>query len=75
MSEHENPSMYGAKPVHGNYTDAASMHLWCAEALSCLLSTPADPVENLNDHLQEALRYLLMSEIGRAKCAQAAGHD
>lgn len=70
----ENPSMYGAKPVHGNYTEAASIHLWCAHALACALASPGDPIENLNDDLQQAIRHLLLCEVARAKCAQEAGH-
>lgn len=73
--DREDPSMYGAKPVHGNYTDTASLHLRCAHALSILLATPEEPIQNLHDDIQQALRHLQMSELGRALKAQAAGHD
>lgn len=72
--DREDPSMYGAKPVHGNYTDTASLHLWCAHALSCLLAAPEESFETLNDDLQAALRHLLLREVARAKKAQEAGH-
>lgn len=66
------PEVYDALPVHGNFTDEAHAHLWCAHALSIVLTAPERPVDELNDDIQEALRYLLSSEVSRAKKAAAA---
>lgn len=67
------PESYHAEPVHGNFTGDAAMHLWCADALAAVLAAPNEPVDSLNDELQEALRYLLHCEIRRARQAEAAG--
>ena len=69
------PDRYGADPVHGNFTDESHMHLWCAQALAIVLTTPERPVDELNDDIQEALRSLLASEISRAKQAAKAESD
>lgn len=66
------PQMYGAKSVHGNYTEEAEMHLWCASALSCLVATPEVSLKQFNDDIQAAIRYLLKSEIHRAQKAAEA---
>lgn len=68
------PDTYGAHPVHGNYTDEAEAHLWCAQALATLMTAPEESFSSLNDNLQEALRYLLQREVSRARsAAQAKG--
>ena len=66
------PDTYDADPVQGNFTDEAHAHLWCAHALAIVLTAPERPVDELNDDIQEALRYLLSSEVSRAKKAAAA---
>ena len=65
--------MYGADPVHGNFTASADMHLWCAGALSQLVATPDASLSSMNDDIQATIRYLLSCEIRRAEKAQAAG--
>jgi len=72
QSEPEYPGMYGAAPVHGNYTDDASLHLWCANALAILVSSPTAAVSLLNEDAQDALRYLLRCEVQRSMNAQKA---
>ena len=67
------PNAYDAAPSHGNFTDDASAHLWCASALAILVATPDITLEELNDDAQAALRYLLQCEIRRARHAEAAG--
>lgn len=66
------PDAYGAPPSHGNFTHEASEHLWCASALATLVATPEAALEELNDDIQAALRYLLHCEIRRARQAEAA---
>jgi len=66
------PEQYGAAPVKGNYTSDASMHLWCANALACIVSNDESTFGCANADIQAALRYLLRCEIGRARAAQAA---
>lgn len=67
-----NPSSYGANPVHGNFTGDAHEHLWCANALAIALAAPERAIEELNDDIQAALRYLLSREIDRARHASEA---
>ena len=67
------PDAYEAPPSHGNFTHEASEHLWCASALATLVATPEAALEELNDDIQAALRYLLHCEIRRARQAEAAG--
>ncbi len=68
------PDTYGTDPVHGNFTDEAETHLWCAQALATLVASPEESLSSLNDDLQEALRYLLQREVSRARsAAQAKG--
>lgn len=67
-----NPEMYGAEPVHGNFTAEAEMHLWCANALSLALANPENPIDDMNEDAQAALRYLLSCEVGRAMQAARA---
>lgn len=69
------PTQYRAEPVLGNFTDCAEVHLWCARALSQLVSNP-ETMKCWNDDIQDALRYLLAGEISRAERAwhaEAAG--
>lgn len=66
------PSLYGASPVFGNYTDDASGHLWCAAALSTFVANDEATFGGANDDIQAALRYLLSCEIRRAQAAMAA---
>lgn len=68
----KDPAIYGADPVLGNYTDDAEQHLWCAQALARVLAAPEIAIDEFNDDIQAALRYLLQSEIGRAHKANAA---
>jgi hypothetical protein len=63
--------MYGAEPLLGNFTDDSEIHLWCANALSCVVSS-TDAMETFNDNIQEALRYLLHREVSRAWQANKA---
>lgn len=63
------PERFGADPVKGNYTGDAYMHLWCAEALAKVVSTPEAALESWHDDIQEALRYLLSCEVSRARAA------
>lgn len=65
--------IYGADPVHGNFTSSAETHLWCARALSALVATPESPLDEMNDDIQAAIRFLLSCEIERAQKAVAAG--
>lgn len=66
------PEAYDADPVHGNFTTDAETHLWCANALCKLVVTPAVSLGEMNDDIQEAIRYLLSCEISRAKQAATA---
>lgn len=68
------PGMYGADPVYGNFTEEAHAHLWCANALSVALQDPTRSIGELNDDIQEALRYLLSREVTRARHASTAEH-
>jgi len=69
----ENPEMHGAAPVHGNFTADAETHLWCAAALSTLVASPQTSLEEFNDDIQAAVRYLLQCEVQRAQQASRAG--
>lgn len=69
-----NPESYGADPMHGNFTDESSAHLWCANSLSIALQDPARPIGELNDDIQAGLRYLLSREVSRAMKASEAEH-
>jgi hypothetical protein len=71
--ETAHPEMYGAPPQRGNYTDDASMHLWCANALAAALAAPEEPILGLNDDIQSALHYLLSREVSRARSAVRGG--
>ena len=62
----ENPRLYGASPMAGNFTGDTEEHLWCANALGVALSDPDRSIGELNDDIQAALRYLLSREIARA---------
>ena len=66
------PLAHNAPPVQGNFTTTAEMHLWCANALSAVLSDPEAALEEWNDDIQAALRYLLHCEVERAMHAQRA---
>jgi hypothetical protein len=68
-----NTDAYGAAPVRGNYTSDVDGHLWCANALAIMVANPSIALEELNDDAQEAIRYLLSTEIARAKHASVAG--
>lgn len=70
-AESENPEMYGAPALKGNFTDAAEAHLWCANALASVVASP-EAMEDWNDDIQQALRYLLQRETRRAMKAQEA---
>lgn len=65
------PEMYDAEPLKGNFTTSSDMHLWCANALACLVSS-TDAMETFNDDIQEALRHLLHCEVSRARQANRA---
>lgn len=65
------PDMYGANPLKGNFTGDSDMHLWCANALACVVSS-TDAMETFHDDIQEALRYLLHCEVSRAWQANKA---
>lgn len=73
VATNPDPEVFGAEPVHGNFTTDAGTHLWCAHALSLLVASPDEPLSTLNDDLQQAVRYLLECEIGRARKAEQAG--
>lgn len=66
------PRMHGAPPVLGNYTDDASEHLRCANALAQMVSSPELTFESWHADFQDAVRYLLSCETARARNALAA---
>lgn len=68
------PMPCDAEPVQGNYTTEAGLHLWCAHALSALVSSPDTALEEFNDDIQEAVRFLLHCEVQRAMNAQKAAN-
>lgn len=68
------PDMYGAAPVKGNFTGDAGEHLWCAQALACVVASP-EAIGAFNSDIQEALRHLLHCEVKRADKAQKAESD
>lgn len=70
-----NPSNYDSEPVEGNFTDCPSIHLWCANALSSVLSAPDATFDSWNDDIQAAVRYLLSCEVSRAQQAFRAYSD
>ncbi len=57
-------------PVEGRFTHDAETHLWCAEALAVYLTDHS--LAQLNEDIQDGLRYLLRCEIGRARNAWRA---
>ena len=71
--ETAHPEMYGAPPQRGNYTDDASMHPRCANALAAALAAPEDLILELNDDIQSGLHYLLSCEVSRARAAAQGG--
>ena len=67
--------LYDAAPAQGNFTDAASAHIWCAESLAILLTGEGQKVLTaLNDTIQDGVLFLLASELRRARHALAAEH-
>ena len=70
-TSHEDPATYGARPVKGNYTEDATLHLWGAKALAKVVANPEAFVQ-WNSDIQEALRWLLSREIDRANSALRA---
>ena len=66
------PGQYDAEPMHGNFTEESGVHLWCADALATMISTPDAALEEWNDDIQAAVRYLLSCEVGRARQAARA---
>ena len=67
---------YGAKPVLGNYTSEASMHLWCAESLAhTLTGAGLENFDQWNDNIRDGVLYLLSQEIRRARQALRAESD